>query len=111
MKLSFSRKGDFMELLLCTLLIKGGYEVFRNVGCDGPIDIVVVDRNSMQTLCIDCKSPIIATDGTLKGKQSKLTESQIAAGIICMTVWEGKIYYWSSSTDMLAKDFEGVVYA
>tara|TARA_R110001632_G_scaffold1613_1_gene7096 strand:+ start:184 stop:498 length:315 start_codon:yes stop_codon:yes gene_type:complete len=104
MKLTHSRKGDMQELLLCTLLMKRGYEVFRNVSCNGPMDIIAVNKNTMQTFYIDCKSPIIATDGTLKNQQHLLKTHQHSAGIIPMTAWKENIYYWSLE-DRIAKEF------
>ena len=92
------------ELLLCTLLMKRGYEVFRNVSCDGPMDIIAVNKDTMQTFYIDCKSPIVANDGTLKNQQYRLKKHQYEAGITPMTAWREKIYYWSSE-DRIAKEF------
>ena len=92
------------ELLLCTLLMKRGYEVFRNVSCDGPMDIIAVNKDTMQTFYIDCKSPIVANDGTLKNQQYRLKKPQYEAGITPMTAWREKIYYWSSE-DRIAKEF------
>jgi len=104
MKLSHNRRGDIQELLLCTLLMKRGYEVFRNVSCDGPMDIIAVNKNTMQTFYIDCKSPIIAKDGTLRTQQPQLKTHQHAAGIIPMSAWKENIYYWSLE-DRTAKEF------
>tara|TARA_R100000908_G_scaffold17991_1_gene6888 strand:- start:1415 stop:1669 length:255 start_codon:yes stop_codon:yes gene_type:complete len=84
--------------------MKRGYEVFRNLSCDGPIDIIAVNRSTMQTFYIDCKSPIIANDGTLKNQQHLLKKHQHVSGIIPMTAWKEKIYYWSLE-DRIAKEF------
>ena len=40
---STSRKGDLAEYYAVTWLWDNGYEVFRNCGCDGFIDLVVRD--------------------------------------------------------------------
>ena len=104
MELAASRKGDYQELLLCTLLMERGYEVFRNVSCVGLIDIVAIDRSKMKTILIDSKSPIIANDGTLKGQQQYITKEQQEKGILAMTAWNNKIFYWSR-TDRVAKEF------
>lgn len=40
---SASRKGDLAEYYAVTWLWDNGYEVFKNCGCDGLIDLVVRD--------------------------------------------------------------------
>ena len=104
MKLSDSRKGDYQEHLLCILLMKRGYEVFRNISCVGPVDIVAIDKTDMKTIFIDSKSPIVANDGTLKGKQQYITQEQHDSGIVAMTAWDDKIFYWSRAS-RIAKEF------
>lgn len=105
MELSASRKGDYQELLLCILLMERGYEVFRNVSCIGLVDIVAIDKSNMKTILIDSKSPIVASDGTLKGQQQYITKEQEEKGILAMTAWNNKIFYWSR-INRIAKEFE-----
>ena len=105
MELSASRKGDYQELLLCILLMERGYEVFRNVSCIGLVDIVAIDKSSMKTILIDSKSPIVASDGTLKGQQQYITKEQEEKGVLAMTAWNNKIFYWSR-INRIAKEFE-----
>ena len=52
---SHSRKGDIAELKAVTFLLEKGYEVFRNYGCDGPVDIVAIDKENNINL-IDVKT-------------------------------------------------------
>ena len=40
---SKSRKGDMAEFYAVTWLWDNGYEVFKNCGCDGMIDLIVRD--------------------------------------------------------------------
>lgn len=40
---SKSRKGDMAEYYAVTWLWDNGYEVFKNCGCDGMIDLIVRD--------------------------------------------------------------------
>ena len=40
---SLSRKGDIAEYYAVTWLWDHGYEVFKNCGCDGMIDLVIRD--------------------------------------------------------------------
>lgn len=48
-------KGDMAEHYAITYLWDNGYQVFRNCGCTGPIDIVAVDSKGNVKL-IDVKS-------------------------------------------------------
>lgn len=50
-----SRIGDMAEHYAITYLWDQGYQVFRNCGCTGPIDIVAVDPKGRIKL-IDVKS-------------------------------------------------------
>lgn len=57
-----NRIGDINELKAVTWLLEQGYEVFRNVGCTGPIDLVAVKPG--EVLMIDVKtSKIVEYDG------------------------------------------------
>jgi len=52
---STNRKGDLAEYYAVTWLWDNGYEVFKNCGCDGFIDLVVRDPQGNIKL-IDVKS-------------------------------------------------------
>ena len=56
MTLSASRKGDIAELFVAQYFMKEGFDVFRNLGCDGPIDLIIHNRATNVTLKIDVKS-------------------------------------------------------
>ena len=51
---STNRKGDLAEFYAVTWLWDNGYEVFKNCGCDGFIDLVARDPKGNITL-IDVK--------------------------------------------------------
>ena len=54
-KASPNRKGDFAEYYAVTWLWDKGYEVFRNCGCDGLIDLVARDKKN-NIIFIDVKT-------------------------------------------------------
>jgi Holliday junction resolvase-like predicted endonuclease len=51
-----NRKGDLAEYYAVTWLWDEGYEVFRNAGCTGPIDLIGVHLETGETLLIDVKT-------------------------------------------------------
>lgn len=52
---STNRKGDLAEYYAVTWLWDNGYEVFRNSGCSGPIDMVAMDSKG-EIILIDVKT-------------------------------------------------------
>ena len=50
-----SRKGDLAEYYAVTWLWDNGYEVFKNAGCSGPVDMIAMD-NKGKTILIDVKT-------------------------------------------------------
>jgi Holliday junction resolvase-like predicted endonuclease len=44
------RKGDIGEIRACLWFLEKGYEVFRNIGGTGPIDIIVVKQSEVRYL-------------------------------------------------------------
>jgi len=58
---SSSRKGDFAEYYAVTWLWDQGYEVFKNAGCSGPIDMIAM-KDGEVTL-IDVKTFQARSDG------------------------------------------------
>jgi hypothetical protein len=54
-KLSPSTKGAIAEMKASMWLMERGYEVFRNVTPDGPVDLVALDMESGQSILIDVK--------------------------------------------------------
>jgi len=49
-----SRKGDLAEYYAVTWLWDNGYEVFKNTGCTGPIDMIAIKDG--ETTFIDVKT-------------------------------------------------------
>ena len=52
---SSSRKGDLAEYYAVTWLWDNGYEVFKNSGCNGPIDMIAMDSKG-EMILIDVKT-------------------------------------------------------
>ena len=76
-----SRKGDLAEYYAVTWLWDNGYEVFRNSGCDGPIDIIAMD-NKGEIILIDVKTG--SQDkryNDLHSSHKSRTEKQIKLGV------------------------------
>lgn len=53
---SNSRKGDFSEYYAVTWLWDKGYEVFKNAGCSGPIDLIAYHQETEEVVLIDVKT-------------------------------------------------------
>lgn len=51
-----NRKGDFSEYYAVTWLWDKGYEVFRNSGCSGPIDLIAYHIETQEIVLIDVKT-------------------------------------------------------
>lgn len=73
-----NRKGDLGEILAVSWLWLRGYEVFRNAGCTGPIDLVAVDPMGDIHL-IDVKTIYGKIDIT--GSSPVLTDKQKELGV------------------------------
>jgi len=52
-----NRKGDLAEILAVAWLWEQGYEVFRNVGCTGKADLVIIDpeKGYDELIAVDVK--------------------------------------------------------
>ncbi len=76
-----SRKGDMAEYYAVTWLWDNGYEVFKNCGCDGFIDLVVRDPKGNIKL-IDVKSARrdYRTEDTYTSRTTR-TKKQIKADV------------------------------
>jgi len=74
---SHSRKGDIAELKAVTFLLEKGYEVFRNCGCDGPVDIVAIDEENNVSL-IDVKTLV----GNYATKQRTSKQKKLGVKIL-----------------------------
>ena len=66
-----NRAGDFAEYYAVTWLWDQGYEVFKNCGCDGAIDLIAIDKDA-KVLLIDVKSYTEARGTKLSPKQKEL---------------------------------------
>ena len=51
-----NRKGDLAEYYAITWLWDQGYEVFKNAGCTGPIDLIAYNLETEETILIDVKT-------------------------------------------------------
>ena len=84
-KSSSSRKGDFAEYYAVTWLWDNGYEVFKNAGCSGPVDIIAMDKKG-DIILIDVKTSRKYSNpdnpDAVRYKNSKVrTEQQIKLGV------------------------------
>jgi Holliday junction resolvase-like predicted endonuclease len=80
-KHSTNRKGDLAEYYAVTWLWDNGYEVFKNCGCDGLIDLVVRDSKG-NIILVDVKSA--CKDNRFKNcwtSRTKRTKEQIKADV------------------------------
>lgn len=93
--LSPSTKGALAEFKAITWLAERGYEVFRNVTPDGPVDLVAVHFERGETILIDVKMASIwvgkASERRFKNdyyevKHKRLTERQKALGVRLLLV-------------------------
>ena len=73
-----NRLGDMGEHYATTWLWDKGYEVFKNSGCTGPIDMIAIDKKGkplfidVKTAQKDMKSPNLRSKNPLTEKQKKL---------------------------------------
>jgi Holliday junction resolvase-like predicted endonuclease len=51
-----NRKGDMAEFYAVTWLWDKGYEVFKNCGCSGPIDLIATKDGEMTYIDVKTKS-------------------------------------------------------
>jgi Holliday junction resolvase-like predicted endonuclease len=78
--MSPSRAGDFAEYYAVTWLWDQGYQVFKNCGCDGPVDLIAVaDDGSI--ILIDVKTYRQAGSENCFRKTGERTPKQIEMGV------------------------------
>ena len=75
-----SRKGDMAEYYAVTWLWDQGYEVFKNCGCSGSIDLIA--RKDEVTALIDVKTVGTDNEGKVWGRGR--TEEQIKLGVVLL---------------------------
>jgi len=89
-----SRTGDISELKLVTHYWEKGYEVFRNLGSTGLIDIIVVCPKTKEILLLDVKTPTIKVDNynitTIYAGHTN--EKQRILGVEVVTLHNDKVY-------------------
>ena len=62
-----NRKGDLAEFYAVTWLWDKGYEVFKNCGCSGPIDLIATKDGKMTY--IDVKTCLLYTSPSPRDRQ------------------------------------------
>jgi len=72
MKLNPSRSGDLAEHYAVTLLWDHGYEVYKNSGSTGPVDIVAMKNGEVFFFDIKSKASNLSWGHTRTKKQKKL---------------------------------------
>jgi hypothetical protein len=89
-----NRVGDISELKLVTHYWEKGYEVFRNLGSTGLIDIIVVCPKTKEILLLDVKTPTIRVDSdnitTIYSNHT--SEKQRILGVEVVALHNGKVY-------------------
>ena len=83
MSLSTHKRGASAELLACAALVDAGFEVFRNVTPDGPIDIVVWDGETFYPIDVKRASHYINQQG--KATLKLPSKNNDHALILCLT--------------------------
>ena len=83
-----SRKGDILEIIACGILLKDGYEVFRNISSTGLIDIIAIKDST--TLFLDVKTPQIYKNNI---RIPRLTDAQKKLGVTIVCVYDDKLYW------------------
>jgi len=65
---STNHTGAAAELLVCAFFLSNNLEVFRNVASSGPVDLIIVNRQTDKSVLVDVKSvrsPYTRVDGSL----------------------------------------------
>ena len=74
---SDNRRGDFAEFYAVTWLWDQGYEVFKNCGCDGPIDLIAVKEGHIILTDIKTRSNNGSNGTTTRSEEQKSLGVQI----------------------------------
>lgn len=95
---ALSRLGDIAELQASVWLMGQGYDVFRNLSCVGPVDLVARNRATGAMLAVDVKSvnsiPYRRRDGAVCLPLFRHPRE----GVHVLAVVHGKIYGFVRST-------------
>ena len=94
MSKSANRKGDIMELSMCLHFLEEGFEVFKNVGCTGPVDFIVLDKVTGEVRLYDSKKANAHTAQTNKTSVGTrgVTEDQRRLGVRIVTSYDGQVF-------------------
>ena len=89
-----SRTGDITELEVALHLLNEGYEVFKNVGCTGLVDLVVICPKTKEILLYDVKTTTTYTDrdNITTIYSNAATEEQRKLGVEVVTLHKEKLY-------------------
>ena len=89
-----NRRGDISELQVATHYLEKGYEVFRNMGSTGLIDLVVVCPKTKEIFLYDVKTMAVYEDkeGVTTMYANASTEEQRKLGVEVVALYKDKIY-------------------
>ena len=62
--------GDINEAIIISHLMKSGWDVFKNMSCTGPIDMMAYHRENNEVMKLDAKS--YETEPTKEQKEKKI---------------------------------------
>ena len=80
-EMSDSRKGDFAEFYAVTWLWDQGYDVFKNCGCDGMVDLIAWDKENNDFVLVDVKTGCNSIGGNIMSKTSTRSPKQKEIGV------------------------------
>ena len=63
-----NRKGDLAEFYAVTWLWDHGYEVFKNCGCSGPVDLIATKKGEVTLIDVKTRSGRAGRKSTKKQK-------------------------------------------
>ena len=103
-----NRIGDITELKVCSKLLDEGYEVLRNVGSSGMIDIVVFSPISKTTHLIDIKTcnPYHKENGEISYCTGYLKDKQIEINIKIAFLLENKVFIKDNDEILEFRDYD-----
>jgi len=88
-----SRLGDIAEHYAITWLWDQGFDVFKNSGCTGPVDMIALDREGGNMMLIDVKTE----KGWNTGYRSPL-QKQLGVKILSFNPKERKLRFVEHKT-------------
>ena len=90
-----SRQGDLAEYYAVTWLWEEGYEVFKNAGCSGLIDLIAYKKETEDILLIDVKTIQEDKRGSAPYVKHTLTKEQREKGVrvLAFNPWDRKLKF------------------